>query len=70
MPHHGQAMPDYAINDYSDDLKTKRDKKWIDEAIASGPERPLSKMEMDAIRNHILRTPKIRNTGTYNEEFH
>ncbi|SPE59630.1 hypothetical protein SBV1_3390007 [Verrucomicrobia bacterium] len=36
-------------------LKTKRDQKWIDEAIASGPEAPLTEKEMRAIRKRVLR---------------
>jgi len=36
-------------------MTTKRDQKWIDEAIASGPETPLTKKEMDAIRDRVLR---------------
>ncbi|HEV2453468.1 MAG TPA: hypothetical protein VGY98_04365 [Verrucomicrobiae bacterium] len=36
-------------------LNTKRDQRWIDEAIASGPESPLTKKEMNAIRNRILK---------------
>ena len=36
-------------------LNTRRDQRWIDEAIASGPETPLTKREMDAIRNRVLR---------------
>jgi plasmid stability protein len=36
-------------------LNTRRDQRWIDEAIASGPETPLSKKEMDAIRNRVLK---------------
>lgn len=39
-------------------LNTKRDQRWIDEAIASGPESPLTKKEMDAIRNRILKGKK------------
>ena len=39
-------------------LYTKRDQKWIDEAIASGPERPLTKREMDAIRDRVLKRKK------------
>ena len=35
-------------------LNTKRDQRWIDEAIASGPETPLTRKEMDAIRNRVL----------------
>jgi hypothetical protein len=36
-------------------LTAKRDQKWIDEAIASGPETPLTKKEMEAIRDRGLR---------------
>ena len=36
-------------------LNTRRDQRSIDEAIASGPEAPLTKKEMDAIRNRILK---------------
>jgi hypothetical protein len=36
-------------------LTSKRDQKWIDEAIASGPETPLTKKEMDAIRDRVLK---------------
>jgi plasmid stability protein len=39
-------------------LTTKRDQKWIDEAIASGPAIPLTKKDMEAIRNRILRGKK------------
>ena len=35
-------------------LTTKRDRVWIDEAIASGPETPLTKKEMQAIRDRNL----------------
>ena len=41
-------------------LTTKRDQKWIDEAIASGPESPLTKKEMKAIRDLVF-TGRIRN---------
>ena len=36
-------------------LTTKRDQRWTDEAIASGPESPLTEKEMDAIRDRILK---------------
>jgi plasmid stability protein len=36
-------------------LNTKRDQRWIDEAMASGPESPLTEKEMDAIRDRILK---------------
>jgi len=35
-------------------LNTKRDQRWIDEAVASGPETPLTKKDMDAIRDRVL----------------
>jgi hypothetical protein len=35
---------------------TKRDQKWIDESIASGPVTSLTKKEMDAIRDRVLRS--------------
>ena len=34
---------------------TKRDQRWIDEALASGPESPLTEKEMDAIRDRVLK---------------
>lgn len=37
---------------------TERDQKWIDEALASGPEKPLNRKELDAIRDRILRGKK------------
>lgn len=37
-------------------LNRKRDQKWIDEALASGPATPLSEKEMGAIRARILKT--------------
>jgi hypothetical protein len=39
-------------------LTTKRDQKWIDEAIASGPVTPLTRKDMDAIRERVLRGKK------------
>ena len=39
-------------------LNTKRDQRWIDEAMASGPEKPLTGKEMEAIRNRVLRAKK------------
>ena len=36
-------------------LNTKRDQRWVDEALASGPESPLTEKEMDAIRDRILK---------------
>lgn len=37
---------------------TQRDQQWIDEALASGPEKPLDRKEMDAIRDRVLRGKK------------
>ena len=37
---------------------TEREQKWIDEALASGPEQPLDRKELDAIRDRILRGKK------------
>ena len=39
-------------------LNTKRDQKWIDEALGSGPEEPLTRVEMDKVRDRVLRRPK------------
>ncbi len=39
-------------------LRTKRDQRLIDEAFASGPERPLSRIQMDKIRDTVLRRKK------------
>ena len=36
-------------------LNTKRDQRWIDEALASGPESPLTEKEMGAIRDRVLK---------------
>ena len=36
-------------------LNTKRDQKWIDEALASGPATPLTEKEMKAIRDRVLK---------------
>lgn len=36
-------------------LNTKRDQRWIEEALASGPPTPLTEREMDAIRKRILK---------------
>ena len=41
-------------------LNGKRDQKWIDEALASGPTTPLSEEEMGAIRARILKTKSAR----------
>jgi hypothetical protein len=41
-------------------LTTKRDQKWIDEAIASGPETPLTKKDMKAIRDRVFSDKKGR----------
>jgi hypothetical protein len=39
-------------------LSTKRDQAWIDEAMASGPATPLTRKEMEAIRDRVLRGKK------------
>jgi hypothetical protein len=36
-------------------LNTKRDQKWIDGALASGPATPLTEKQMDAIRDRVLK---------------
>ena len=36
-------------------LNTKRDQRWVNEALASGPESPLTEKEMDAVRDRILK---------------
>jgi hypothetical protein len=36
-------------------LNTKRDQKWIEEAIASGPAASLTEKEMNAIRDRVLK---------------
>ena len=36
-------------------LNTRRDQKWIDEALASGPETPLTLKEMKTIRDRALK---------------
>jgi len=41
-----------------DALTARSDQKWIDEAIASGQETPLTKKEVDAIRDRALRGKK------------
>ncbi len=37
-------------------LNTKRDQRWIEEALACGPTTPLTEKEMDAIRKRILKS--------------
>ena len=39
-------------------LKTRADQRLIDEALASGPEEPLTRAKLDKIRNRILRPKK------------
>ncbi len=36
-------------------LNAERDQRWVDEALASGPETPLTRAEMDAVRDRVLR---------------
>jgi plasmid stability protein len=35
-------------------MNTDRDQRWVDEALASGPETPLTRAEMDAVRDRLL----------------
>jgi len=35
--------------------QTRRDQRLIDEALASGPEAPLTEAEMDAVRDRVLK---------------
>ena len=39
-------------------LKTKSDQRLIDEALASGPEEPLTRAKMERIRKQVLRSSK------------
>jgi plasmid stability protein len=39
-------------------LRTQRDQRLIDEALASGPEEPLTRAKMDKIRERVLRDKK------------
>lgn len=39
-------------------LNTERDQRWVDEALASGSETPLTRAEMDAVRDRVLRRKK------------
>ena len=41
-------------------LQTKRDQRLIDEAIASGPESPLTRAKMDEIRARVMGPKKGR----------
>ena len=36
-------------------LNTKRDQRWVNEALASGPESPLNERDMDAVRDRVLK---------------
>jgi hypothetical protein len=40
--------------DLDQSLNTKRDQKWVEEAIASGPETSFDKNELRRIRDQIL----------------
>lgn len=33
---------------------TRRDQHWVDEAVASGPATPLTRADMDKVRNQVL----------------
>ena len=37
---------------------TERDQRWVDEALASGPETLLTRAEMDAVRDRVLARSK------------
>ncbi len=39
-------------------LNSKRDQRWIDEAIASGPATPLTEKEIVAIRDRVLKNKR------------
>lgn len=39
-------------------LKTKADQRLIDEALASGPEEPLTRAAMDKMKDRVLRRKK------------
>jgi hypothetical protein len=39
---------------------SKRDQRWVDEALGSGPSTPLTRSEMDKIRNRVLARNKPR----------
>ncbi len=41
-------------------LQSKRDQRLIDEAMASGPESPLTRAKMDQIRNRVLGSNKAK----------
>ena len=36
------------------EMITRRDQRWVDEALASGPESPLTVAEMDKIRDRVF----------------
>jgi hypothetical protein len=36
------------------EMNTARDQRWIDEALASGPATPLTRAQMDEIRDRVL----------------
>jgi hypothetical protein len=55
---HIKDMPFECLQNKPAILNTKRDQRWIDEAMASGPETPLTRKEMDAIRNRVVRRKK------------
>ena len=44
--------------DVDEALRTKRDQRLIDEALASGPEQPLTRAKLKKIRDGILRPRK------------
>jgi hypothetical protein len=40
-------------------LNTRRDQRWVDQALSSGPETPLTRAELDKVRDRVL----ARNKG-------
>ena len=36
------------------EMNTARDQQWMDEALASGPATPLTRAEMDEVRDRVL----------------
>ncbi len=41
------------------EMDTARDQRWIDEALASGPATPLTRGEMDEVRDRVLGRKKV-----------
>jgi plasmid stability protein len=45
-------------------LTSERDQSWVDEALASGPETPLTRAEMDKVRDRVLGRNKPSHAGS------